>query len=527
MGSNDQSSASSSPPASSPEAHEVPDVVEPSPFGSPPSLEQFGDSEEQSPITPATPRNLFSPGDGVDPFGVLPIRLNEHLHAALQTAFQIYPYSGNNYKLAYIPKHMRGGMNQFPITQVVRQSVYQEHHLYSLLATISVRMASIMKRPMGGMTPAMYRAKSAHHLRLELGRNAQTGNIDKHTILDILYLAVSEIVHKDLDAATKHLTVVGKLYHILDISEHFDFWISETAAHVDNQLALATGKRPVLPYTFDPGPLLPERMAALRRELQSLVDRDLAAIYQAPSPMALAVSSSPHGFKDAIADLASTLDLRMGTKFEYGLKVGVFNAWMSRIVKDLVDCVAIAKVVWLSPHAVCYDAEWLCRKARAIMRALLAAAPESNIGPPDLLSKCMETARMSLLIMMSHACTLLGFQTAKANVARLQKAMGFALEHWAPVVGLTNECKAIPGRELDGFVRIQLEFILFSVMVGVWSAAESPTVEQWFTLRAVNICHILGIRSYYDLQEHMVSFLLSKTLQDASIRKVAALLEGD
>ncbi len=519
------SSATSNSPVSSPERNDNDDPAKPL-FGVTNfEREQPMDVAVDPQITPAPRRDAFSPADGVDPFGLLPIKINEHLHAALQHALQIYPYSGNNYKLAFIPQHLRASMNQFPITQVVHQSVYQEHHIYSLLATISCRMAGVFGRPMNGMTPAMYRQKATHSLRMELSRNAHSGNLDKHTILDILFLCVSEMWYKDYESAYSHLAVVGKLYHVLDTNQHFDFWISETAAHIDNQLALATGRRPVLPYDFDPGPLLPERMAALKRELKYLVESGPAKSCHLPSPTKLAVPSAPLGLKDAIADLAATLDFRMGTKFEWGLKIGVFSGRMGQIVQNLVDCVAIAKVVWLSPHAVCFDAEWLCRKARAVMRALLAAAPENTIGPQGLLGKCMEAARMSLLIMMSHACTMLGFQFARTNVVRLQKAMAFALSQWCEVVGLTQECAKQPGADIAEFSLIQLEFILFSIMVGVWSAAEAPEIEEWFLVRAVNICRIHGIHNYSDLQQHQVSFLLSKTLQDASIRKVAALLE--
>ena len=523
--SHDGSSASASSPASSPERHNSDDGIQPLSVVTQVEPEQDVDIDDDPPITPAPPRDVFSPADGVDPFGTLPIKINEHLHAALQHALQIYPYSGNNYKLAFIPRHMRASMNQFPITQVVHQSVYQEHHLYSLLATISCRMVGVFGRPMNGMTPAMYRQKATQSLRIELDRNAESGNLDKHTILDILFLCVSEMWYKDYESAYGHLAVVGKLYHILDTSQHFDFWISETAAHIDNQLALTTGKRPVLPFEFDPGPLLPERMAALKRELRNLVGFGFPKDSHLPSPTRLTVPSAPLGLKDAIADLAATLDLRMGSKLEWGLKIGVFSGRMGQIVQNLLDCLAVAKVVWLSPHAVCFDAEWLCRKARAVMRALLAAAPENTIGPQGLLGKCMEAARVSLLIMMSHACTMLGFQTARTNVVRLQKAMEFALSQWCEVVGLTQECAQRPGADLADFTKVQLEFILFSNMVGVWSAVDSPDMEKWFMIRAVNICRIHGIRSYFDLQEHQVSFLLSKTLQDASIRKVAALLE--
>jgi len=57
----------------------------------------------------------------------------------------------------------------------------------------------------------------------------------------------------------RHLEIVGKLFHLLDPNRHLDRWISETFAHMDNQLALCTSKPPVLPSKFDPGPMLPER----------------------------------------------------------------------------------------------------------------------------------------------------------------------------------------------------------------------------------------------------------------------------
>ena len=87
------------------------------------------------------------------------------------------------------------------------------------------------------------------------------------------------------------------------------------------------------------------------------------------------------GLTDAIADLSATLDVRMGSQFVQALKMGALPGSIGQVVADLIDCIEIAKVVWLSPLAVCFDAEWLCRKARAVLRALLAIAPEHNIGP--------------------------------------------------------------------------------------------------------------------------------------------------
>ena len=470
----------------------------------------------------------FSPIDGVDPFGQMPVRVNAAYHAILQHALRIYPYAGNNYKLAFLPQHMRASMNQFPITKVVQQSVFQPHHLYSLLATMSIRSKHLYGSNLGGgETPESFRDKSAHHIRKELMKNSRTGKVDKHTILDICFLTVSEMCYQQYDAARTHLRVVGKLMPLLDTREHFDFWISETAAHVDNQLAMMSGARPILPFDFDPGPMLPERMVALKRELHSMLDKGgMTPKIVLPSPMALRVANAPSGLRDVLADLASTLDLRMGSRFEYGLKIGIFDERMSRIVRDLTECVAIAKVVWLSPLAVCFDAEWLCRKARGVLRALLSIAPENNIGPLDMLGKCMEGFRLALLIVMSHACTLIGFQTAKGNVKRLQHAMDFAFLYWCPYVGLTFEMKPIDDREYAKFIIDQVKFILWSAMVGVWAAVDDPEAEEWFLIRVCNMCRMIGIQTFEDLEDHMVYYLYSKTLQEPSLRRVAQALEG-
>lgn len=529
-GSHDSSSASPTPSVSSPERRENEEDIQNTPEAATSVSRdmEIDDDDDESPTTPAVPRDSFSAADSVDPFGLLPLKVNEKIHVALQHALQIYQYAGNNYKLALLPHRMKAGINQFPIKDVVHQSLFQQRHLYSLLAAITIRMKHIFGRNVHGDDPLIYRAKAVHYLRKELVRASESGHVvDKHTILDMLFLTVSEMAHGNYEASRRHLTIVGKLYHILDTREHFDFWISETAAHVDNQLALFTGDRPVLPFTFDPGELLPERMAALKRELRHLVEQELQQNHMYPNPTALVVASPPRGLKDAVADLAATLDLRMGTKFEWGLKVGIYNPKMSLIIQDLVDCVAIAKVVWLSPQAVCFDAEWLCRKARSVLRRLLAMAPENNVGPMDLLGKCMEGARLSLLIMMSHACTMVGFQTAKTNASRLCNAVSYAMQFWCPVVGLTRELTLQEGRKLDAFSEIQVSFILFTMMVGLWSseAAHDPDVEQWFFLRAVNICRLLGIRNYTQLRDHLISFLLSTSLQEASMRKVAAALE--
>ena len=375
----------------------------------------------------------FSPKDGLDPFGLMPLKLNSAYHAMLQRMLSVYPYSGNNYKLAFLPKHMTASINQFPITRVVQQSVTQPHHLYSVLASLSIRSRDLYADSYGAETPEKLRNQASHHIRKELMRNSRTGKVDKHTILDICFLTVSEVFHKQFDRARTHLKLIGKLIPLLDITEHFDFWVSETAAHVDNQLALMSGERPVLPFTFDPGPMLPERMFMLRRELHRMLDESMSPHVYLPSPLALRVAATPSVLRDSLVDLAAHLDMRMGSRFEYGLTIGVFDSRMGKIVKEMTECVAIAKVVWHSPLALCFDAEWLCRKARAVLRSLLTIAPENNIGPLDLLGKCMESARLSILISMSHACTLIGYQTAKSNLKRFQNAMDWALKFWAPV----------------------------------------------------------------------------------------------
>ncbi|KIX96959.1 uncharacterized protein Z520_07073 [Fonsecaea multimorphosa CBS 102226] len=467
-------------------------------------------------------RANFTSYDCIDPFRSTPVRITPRIHVVLQYTLQIYSYAGNNYKLAFLPKHVRSTISQFPIGAVVQRSVYKEHHLYSLMAAMLARMKHVFALSPTADDPQAVRATASHYLRKELLRCSRSGDVDKQTILDILFLCVNEMQYGMYEDVRKHLQIVGKLLHLLDPSQLLDRWISETAAHVDNQLSLSTAKRPVLPNTFDPGPMLPERMAILRREAQNL------KYYGYPNPTSLMVTRPPNGsmgITDAIADLAATLDIRMGSQFVQALKMGAFPWNLGRIISDLVDCIEIAKVVWLSPLAVCFDAEWLCRKARAVLRALLAIAPDRNIGAMDLMCKCTECVRVCLLILMTHACTLIGFQTARSNVQRLQAAMEYALTFWCPAVGWTVDCIPLdPTAQLDPFVDMQARFVLWGLLTGCWSAEDQPE-EEFFTRRALNICRHYGFSTYEDLHNHMAGFLYSKTLQERSLKRISARLQ--
>ncbi|OAP59474.1 hypothetical protein AYL99_06772 [Fonsecaea erecta] len=481
-------------------------------------FEDEGALELSSPVYRAN----FTSYDCIDPFRSTPVRLTPRIHVVLQYTLQIYSYAGNNYKLAFLPKHVRSTISQFPIGAVVQRSVYKEHHLYSLMAAMLARMKHVFDMSPTADDPQAVRATAAHYLRKELLRCSRSGDVDKQTILDILFLCVNEMQYGLYDDVRKHLQIVGKLLHLLDPSQLLDRWISETAAHVDNQLCLSTAKRPVLPHTFDPGPMLPERMAILRREAQNL------KYYGYPNPTSLMVTRPPNGsmgITDAISDLASTMDVRMGSQFVHALKMGAFPWGLGRIISDLVDCIEIAKVVWLSPLAVCFDAEWLCRKARAVLRALLAIAPDNNIGAMDLMCKCTECVRICLLILMTHACTLIGFQTAKSNVRRLQGAMEYALKFWCPAIGWTEDCIPLdPHAQLDPFVEMQARFVLWGLLTGCWSAEGEPE-EEFFAHRAINICRLFDFATYEDLHSHMAGFLYSKSLQERSLRKVIARLQ--
>ena len=476
----------------------------------------------------------FSPINPIDPFNQLPVRLSSQMHQILQSTLRIYPYSGNNYKLAHLPNHIRQNIRAFPIADVVQRAVTAPHHLYSLLACISIRMQGAFREHIPAESPKNFQVQAFHHLNEVFLASTLKGGVDANTILDLLFLVVGETGTGDYEAARKHLEIVSQFYHILDLQKNLDFWVSESCAHVDNQLALASGSKPVFPQTFDPGPLLPERKAALRRELRWLFENlsSPSQSYYYPSPTALAVQAPPRGLTDAIADFAANLDMRMGLAFEQALHLGLLSPLLQPIVTDIVDCVAIAKVVWLSPHAVCFDAEWLCRKARATLRRLLIIAPENNIGPLDVLGKCMEVVRCTLLIAMSHACTLIGFQTAKLNVTKLQYALAFALKFWAPAMGLTAEMQPLEsgahgaGVPLD-IIRLNVGHILYNAMVGLFSAdwPGYESTQEFFMRIVVNCCSLLGIRNYRQLREHMVHYLYSPVLMEKSLVAVAEQLK--
>lgn len=466
-------------------------------------------------------RANFTAYDCVDPFRITPVQITTRIHSILQYTLKIYPYSGNNYKLAHLPPHVRSTISRFPIGEVIERSVYKEHHLYALMAGMLARLKYCFDVSIFGDDADELRATASYYLRKELIRASRTGDVDTHLILDILFLVVNEVQYGRYDDARKHLQIVGKLFHLLDHREHLDRWISETAAHVDNQLALTTATHPVIKRSFDPGPMLPERMATLRKEAQ----RMRYSGSPRPSSMVPRGVKASLGLTDTIADLAETLDLRMGTRFTHGLKIGVFPGKMAAVVSDLVDCIEIAKVVWLSPLAVCFDAEWLCRKARAVLRALVFMAPENHVGASSELDMCTECLRVCLMILMTHACTLVGFQTAKANARRLRKAEEAALAVWCPSIGWTEDCLPVePTRRLPVVEEAQAGLLLWETLVGVWSSEGLPE-QEWFMVRAVNMCRYFGYTTYEDLHNHMAQYLYSSSFQEHSLRAVAQRLQ--
>ncbi|EXJ86616.1 hypothetical protein A1O3_03569 [Capronia epimyces CBS 606.96] len=465
-------------------------------------------------------RANFTGYDCVDPFGITPVQITTQIHSILQHTLQVYTYSGNNYKLAFLPPHVRSTISRFPIGEVVERSVYKEYHLYALMALMAARLKYCFDVSRFGDDAGELRAAASYHLRKELIRASRSGDLDKQTILDILFLVVNEVQYGRYDDARKHLQVVGRLFHLLDHRQHFDRWVSETAAHVDNQLALTTATLPVIKRSFDPGPMLPERMAALRREAQSLRYYGCSR----PSSMALGGPKASLGLTDTIADLAQTLDLRMGTGLAHGLKAGAFRGKMGSVVSDLVDCIEIAKVVWLSPFAVCFDAEWLCRKARAVLRALAFMAPENHVSPSDV-DIWHEGLRICLMILMTHACTLVGFHTAKAQARRLKMAEEAALAVWCPTIGWTEDCISWdPHRRLPPLEETRAGLTLWEVLTGVWSSDGLPE-QEWFIVRAVNLCRYFGYSTYDDLHNHMAQYLYSSSFQEQSLRTVAQRLQ--
>jgi hypothetical protein len=465
----------------------------------------------------------FSPHDQIDPFNQLPVQISSQIHAVLQHALKVYKYSGNNYKLAYLPDQIKDNIDQFPIGDVVQKSLAKPHHLYSILACVSIRMQKIFHEAMEGQAPVVFQNHASHHLRKELIRSSTTGEVDKHMLLDILFLVVSETATGDYESARKHLKVVAGLYNLLDTRQHFDFWISETCAHVDNQLALASGTSLVMPQDFDPGPLLPERRAALHRQLHWLYRNAWQPPSAYPSPLSSTVKAATGGpGRDAIAGLAKTMDLRMASMFEHSLRIGLFTKALTPVVADIIECVNIAKVVWLSPMAMCFDAEWLCRKARATLRQLIRMAPENNIGPLGFLDKCMEVVRCTLMIVMSHACTVTGFQTAKRNALKLHQALAFALKHWAPALGLTSELTRIDDREFPPILTEQLEHILFNSVIGLFSADHEgfEATQEFFMSKILNLCDLLEIWNYDALKELITQFFYSPVLLEPSLQKI-------
>ena len=227
---------------------------------------------------------------------------------------------------------------------------------------------------------------------------------------------------------------------------------------------------------------------------------------------------------DAIYDLASTLDLRMATNLQSSIEAGVFDKSTAAVVMDVVECVMVAKVVWFSPVAVYYDADWLCRKARSVFRHIQKLTPnfDAEMDADLACSDCMEAMRLILLVLWAFVVTLgHGQKAAPFNGNRLYRAMTSAVPEWWESVPSSLKVEGVIAQSVHHHVA---GLILWGAVTGVFATAGHPEAA-WFCETAAFLAPWLKIYTVEDIHNHMSCYLYSKTMEEQAVRAVAARIE--
>lgn len=403
---------------------------------------------------------------------------------------------------------------------ILRSIMQDKIEFTSLMVVMSSRMVYLSRIPLTGLArPEYYMHLALTSVRQKmLDFQARGVPGDNILVRGIHSLALSDWICQRFEAAVTHVQAVKVLLPLLDLDDPIDMHVAQGTFNVDKMIAIETGWLPEFPLMFDPGPLDETRMSLICEELEDFASGHLEPVMYAHSPVpdASKLSSAIMSHQvDILADASTTMDFSLGAGFDEALIADCIDAALSAILADLLDVLAVAKYVWRTPNATRQDADWMCKRARAICYRLLALPAELPFPETSAYAAKTEAIRIALLLMVLRCTNRMSFRSAQPNMRRLQRALSLH--------GIDTNWSSLnsPRRSgSDECVYNENELLLWVLMTGLFSAQGEPE-ELWFLLRAAYVAERhLGIKNVAGLKEIMGRYLYSKTRQERSLMVV-------
>ena len=503
------------------------------------------------------PSTNYTPGSGVDPFSATPLPISGNAEALIKYHMVIGSTGAHVDKVEVLPPHLQP-VNQYNrvVDTMMRDCMQNTLKLTSLLMIMSARMVHLSRIPLvGSAQPEHYMQMTLTSVRQRMLECQQKGlRADPSLVQNIHALALAAWICRHFEEASTHIRAAKSLLSLLDMNNNYHAYTVQGLVNIDKMIAIETGWLPEFPLMFDPGPLAPSRLALITEEIANVVKgRVQPSIFpRSPVPRAVNLSNALMSHQvDILADASTILDFKLGRGFELVLAADFICPALASILRDTLDCVTVAKYVWRASSATREDAEWLCRRMRAICHRLLLLPAEAPFAESSILASKDEALRLALLLIVLRCTNRMAFRSAQPNMRRLQRALCGIDTNWRPLSSVSRSPSQTPGFEgkaqnhllsATSFQYVpnpsgttsssssggydENALLLWTLMTGHFNAQGEPE-SAWFLLRAAFVARQhLGILDYKGLEEFMTDFLFSKTQQRHSLEAVALYLSN-
>ncbi|ETI21648.1 hypothetical protein G647_07995 [Cladophialophora carrionii CBS 160.54] len=460
-------------------------------------------------------------------------------------------------KTEVLPPHLQPARRYANLRDIALGAIMQDKvEFTSLMVIMSSRMVHLSRIALTGLARPEYYMHLALAAVRERMLDFQARGVPGDNILvhGMHSLALSDWICQRFEAASTHVRAVKVLLPLLNLNDPLDMHIAQGIFNIDQMIAIETGWLPEFPLTTDPGPLDEARMSLIREDLEAFKSgRREPVIYpHSPVPNASRLSNAMMSHQvDFLADASTSMDFSLGSGFERALEADVIHPELASILFDLLDVLSVAKLVWRTPTATRDDADWMCKRARAICHRLLAVPILLPFPETSAHAAKTEALRLALLLMVLRCTNRMSFRAAQPNMRRLQRALSLhgigtnwsasarapastsapSAEHperprsSGPDTDTDTDTYTDTNKGADPYDGNAL--LLWILMTGHFSAQGEPEEELWFLMRAAYVAERhLGISDLDGLRSVMGEYLYSRTQQERSLIVVSLHLSG-
>lgn len=471
------------------------------------------------------PINNATSGSGVDPFESAVVPISSSMWSLLQYTKTSLLNGAGGYKLELFNDDMKPMMEMYhaAIKYTFRDLIHYKHILFPVLAAFSRRVQRLSSTAFGeDQNPDHYAGLATRAVRTSLAENAQDRQIMSSVATGVHFLICAAGLAGQPEETDIHIRAFLRFLPFVNTKTLLGQWELDVANSWDIINAVASGRAPIMQTaTIDPDSMLPSRLRLLHQELQLAQSRmrslvtDHAAIYRYQARFI-------HNKYDLMQYPAEDLDLSLGTGLEEAMEAGIIHPQMQGVVRNTLDCLTVAKVIWQIPElATKEDANWLCRKSRATLHELLSMTDAKQIDHSTHLGRLAECLRRTLIIVLMSAQYRVTYMFRQQLAVRLQEALLQILMHEQ------QQSEASPA-SIDSVTtppaNIMNDLLLWMLFTGYWAALKTFD-SDWFAQKAIEVAvEKLKLRSFHDLDAVMTRYLYARTVQHDALRSLATLL---